>query len=146
MTYGSCTLYCSWLCWYLHIPLLIFVCYIQSMKQTWVFVSETNKARSKSKTFVFIPIVFLRAIISLEDFSCLSYLHRLMSPLIVEQWPLMLSQVTSQLMVFTLPLTALQRTSPLMVCILLASPWIVTSPLSVSMLSTLPVISILMIG
>lgn len=130
MTYGSCTLYCSWLCWYLHIPLLIFVCYIQSMKQTWVFVSETNKARSKSKTLVFIPIVFLRAIISLEDFSCLSYLHRLMSPLIVEQWPLMLSQVTS----------------PLMVCILLASPWIVTSPLSVSMLSTLPVISILMIG
>lgn len=99
MTYGSCTLYCSWLCWYLHIPLLIFVCYIQSMKQTWVFVSETNKARSKSKTLVFIPIVLLRAVICLEDFSCLSYLHRLMSPLIVEQWPLMLSQVTSPLMV-----------------------------------------------
>lgn len=84
MTYGSCTLYCSWLCWYLHIPLLIFVCYIQSMKQTWVFVSETNKARSKSKTLVFIPIVLLRTVICLEDFSCLSYLHRLMSPLIVE--------------------------------------------------------------
>lgn len=72
------------------------------MKQTWVFVSETNKARSKSKTLVFIPIVLLRAVICLEDFSCLSYLHRLMSPLIVEQWPLMLSQVTSPLMVFTL--------------------------------------------
>lgn len=102
MTYGSCTLYCSWLCRYLHIPLLIFVCYIQSMKQTWGFVSETNKARSKSKTLVFIPIVFLRAIISLEDFSCLSYLHRLMSPLIVEQWPLMQSHVMSPLMVLAI--------------------------------------------
>lgn len=48
------------------------------MKQTWVFVSETNKARSKSKTLVFIPIVFLRAIISLEDFSCLSGTHLLL--------------------------------------------------------------------
>lgn len=85
------------------------------MKQTWVFVSETNKARSKSKTLVFIPIVFLRAIISLEDFSCLSYLHRLMSPLIVEQWPLMQSHVMSPLIVLASPSMTLHLMSPLMV-------------------------------